>query len=645
MQHRLVTYLHGNIFVALVLRLLLVFVLFSICRLAYYWYNIEFFTGISGNQLLYIFLGGLRFDTSAILYVNILFILGNAIPFKFRLLPSYQRMLFWIFMLTNSIALIANIADIPYYSFTFRRTSWDVFAQFSHEENLLSLTIQFLVDYWYALLFFVALLFLLAYWYKKVPVYREVKINNSYLYYTANFLAFLFVVALFIGGVRGGFRHSTRPITLSNASAFVEKPEHTVLVLNTPFSIIRTTDQKGLDKKNYFSEAQLEAIYSPYFLPKVGTFQAKNVVVFILESFSKEYIGGLNQHNDIPDYTGYTPFLDSLINESLVFEEAFANGKKSIDGLPAVLSGIPAMQSPYILTSYAYNTIVSLPGLLREKGYYTAFFHGAQNGSMGFDAYAKTAKIEAYYGKKEYGNNGDYDGMWGIWDEPFFQFFAKKMNGFKQPFCATVFSISSHHPFKVPLAYEGKLKEGPHPIHRCVHYADIALRRFFEQASRMPWFNNTLFVITADHAFSPHYEAYKNSVDKFSVPLIFYTPDGSMKGYNDSILAQQIDIMPTVLGYLQYDKPFLSFGKDLFSVEKEAAYAVNFMHDNYQFFVDDYLLLYDGKKVNGLYAYKNDRSLQKNIDDEVVKQKVLKKAQAFIQQYNNRMIDNRLTEK
>lgn len=646
MINRFFYFLKGNIYVAMLLRLFIIYVLFSICRLAYYWYNQSFFPDLTAAQLVRIFIGGLKFDTTAILYVNMLFILGNTLPFKFRLLPAYQKTMLWIFMLTNSIALISNIADIPYYPFTFRRTTWDVFAQFQHEQNLFRLIVQFLLDYWYAVLFFIGLFFILKWMYAKVSVDKKPKITNNIAYYGLNTVAFLLSVALVIGGIRGGFEHSTRPITLSNATAFVENPSETVLVLNTPFSIIRTTDQRGLKKQHYFTEEELPTIYSPiHSQPKSGEKKTMNVVLFILESFGKEYITALNQPTTIQGYEGYTPFLDSLISQSLVYEYAFANGKKSIEALPSVLSAIPGMESPYVLTPYSYNEINSLPGLLAKEGYYTAFFHGAPNGSMGFDAFIKAAGVAHYFGKTEYANDVDFDGMWGIWDEPYFQYFATQLNTFKQPFCASLFSISSHHPFEVPTQYRGKLKEGPIPLHKCINYTDQALRKFFARAANMPWFKNTLFVFTADHAFFPHYDEYNNDADKFSIPLFFYTPNGSLKGRNDSIVAQQIDIMPTVLNYLGYSKPYVAFGNDLFSATKNDAFAINYINTNYQFFMGDYVLMYDGVNCNGLFNFKSDRALKFLVDNKKLENNMLRKAQAFIQQYNNRMVENKLTVK
>ena len=616
--------------------------LFNICRIAFYLCNRSFFPDISFGRLSTILWGGLRFDTTAILYVNILFIFGNIIPFPFRHNRIYQKVLFWIFVITNSIALFANVADIPYYPFTFRRTTSIVFGQFKNEQNLWGLTFKFIIDYWYTLLLLVVLIAALVWLYKRIKI-ESPKIQNKPLYYIFDSLAMFGIIVLMIGGFRGGFRHSTRPITLSNAGEYVENPNETALVLNTPFALIRTFNKTALVKANYFTQSQLDSIYTPLHNPNTNkAFEPKNIVIFILESYSKEFVGALNRHSKIKGYTGYTPFLDSLIDQSYVFQNAFANGKKSIEALPSVLASIPGMEVPYVLSAYSSNNINSLASLLKPKGYHSAFFHGAPNGSMGFQAFMKLAKVDEYYGKNEYNNDADFDGMWGIWDEPFFQFYAQKINSFKQPFCAALFSVSSHHPYAVPGKYEGKLKTGPVPLHRCINYTDISLRHFFATASKMPWFKNTIFVITADHASFPYYNECYNDVDHFAIPLLFYTPDGSMKGYDTTTVAQQIDIMPTLLNHLHYDKPYIAFGKDLFNPTSKD-FVINYLNSDYQIFNNTDILQNDGKKSDGLYNYKADRMLKHKVENTNEQTDLLRKTQAFIQQYNNRMIDNTLT--
>lgn len=281
--------------------------------------------------------------------------------------------------------------------------------------------------------------------------------------------------------------------------------------------------------------------------------------------------------------------------------------------------------------------------LLGNEGYETAFFHGAPNGSMGFSAYMQLAGIQHYFGKNEYNNDKDFDGIWGIWDEPFMQFMAKELNNLQQPFFAGFFSLSSHHPFKVPVQYEGKFPKGPLPVQEPVGYTDYALRQFFKTASQMTWFDNTLFVICADHATVSHLPEYKTSANSVAIPIIFYQPsDGNLQGISDK-LVQQIDIMPTVMNYLGYNKPYFSFGFDAFSSDRDN-FLVNNISGTYCFFQDDYFMTHDGEQSLSLFNLREDRLEQHDLLSKKpqVADSLERSLKAFIQQYNNRMIHNDL---
>ena len=395
----------------------------------------------------------------------------------------------------------------------------------------------------------------------------------------------------------------------------------------------------------------MEALYTPVHMPADSVqFRPLNVVVFILESFSKENSGFLNEELDNGTYKGYMPFLDSLMAEGLTFKYSFSNGMKSIDGMPSVLSGIPMFIEPFFLTPSSLNTVSSIGGELGKKGYYTAFFHGADNGSMGFEAFARTAGYTNYFGRTEYNQanpgNKDFDGHWGIWDEKFFQFFGNTLSGFQQPFAAALFSLSSHHPFAVPAEYEGVFPKGNKAIRQCIGYTDHALRLFFEKVSKEPWYKNTLFVFTADHTNSPEHPEYETESGLFSVPVVFYQPGSDLKGFRKDVIAQQIDIMPTVLGYLGYDKPFVSFGCDLLNTPAEDTYAVNYINGIYQFFKGDYLLQFDGRNAVAMYAFKTDKLLEHNLLGQIdVQQSMEDELKAIIQQYMIRMNNDELVVK
>jgi len=503
------------------------------------------------------------------------------------------------------------------------------------------LALDFCLDYWYLFILFAILVYAL------IKLYDLVQVQRPLLFrwptYSIQSACFLIAIFLFIGGVRGGWAHSTRPITLSNAGDYVTNPEEMNIVLNTPFSLMKTLKAVNLKPIHTYTEQELTTIYNPVHYPQSKEpFKKMNVVFLILESFAKEHFGELNKDIQGGQYKGYTPFLDSLIREGYTFEHTYANGRKSIDALPSVITGIPSVGEPFVLSVYSGNKTTSIANLLANKGYETAFFHGAPNGSMGFSAYMKLAGIQHYYGKNEYNNDADFDGIWGIWDEPFMQYMANEINSFKQPFFASFFSLSSHHPFKVPSKYEGVFPKGPLPVQEPIGYTDNALRQFFKTASSMSWYKNTLFVICADHATVSALPEYQTAANSYAIPIILYHPGGDLKGRSDK-LAQQIDIMPTVLNYLNYDKPYFAFGFDALNPTKEN-FVVNNNSGIFNFYYKDYLLINDGIKNISLHNLKEDRLMKHDLlkQPPLVLDTMETKFKAFEQQYNNRMIENKL---
>jgi phosphoglycerol transferase MdoB-like AlkP superfamily enzyme len=632
----------GNILLVLLYRILLVMFLFSLCRIGFYLFNFKMFPGIGLSGFMSILSGGLLFDISAVVYINLLFIFLSILPFQFRYDKIYQDILKYMFFITNGLAIMINCADFIYYRFVFKRATADVFQTFEHESNKVKLFFKFQFDYWPVVLFAFFMIFLMAMLYNKVKVRRPAP-RNKYVHFAFNLIMVPVFVLLVIVAARGGYRHSTRPITISNAARYVDNPHDAAIVLNTPFSLIRTFNKKSLERFSFFDDTRLAELYDPHYVPEKNVpFRKDNIVIIILESFSREYIGSLNKDLDGGTYKGYSPFLDSLLSVSLTFDVSLANGKKSIDAMPSIFASVPSLETPYTISHYANNTINGLPAILKEKGYYSAFFHGAPNGSMGFDSFSRMVGFDDYFGLDQYPDEKDFDGMWGVWDEPFLAFFCKKLGTFQQPFLASVFTISSHHPFKVPEKYKGRFPTGPAPILEVIGYTDYTLKEFFREASSQPWFKNTLFVITADHTNESVHKEYQNNFGSYCIPIIFYKQGSDLNGIKERI-AQQIDIMPSILNYLNYDKEYIAFGNDLFD-DRTESFAFNTSGSIYQLFMKDHILDLVDKKIEGLYNFKEDRFLENNLagKKEPLQTEMEEKLKAIMQSYNNRLIDNKM---
>jgi phosphoglycerol transferase MdoB-like AlkP superfamily enzyme len=529
-----------------------------------------------------------------------------------------------------------------------RRTTATVFNEFGNEDNLASIFGKEILNHWYLLLLLIVLMFAMFKLYRKPKSERK---NLVWWKYDLLYLVFLgLAVYISIVGMRGGFTRATRPITISNANQYVDRPIEAALVLNTPFSIIRTIGVQTFQNVDYYAtEEELENVFTPVHNPLTNNgFRQKNVVVLIVESFGREYIGAFNRDLENGEYKGFTPFVDSLIEHSATFRYSYSNGRKSIDGMPSVLSSIPMFVEPFVLTPASMNRLSGLACELGKKGYSTGFFHGAQNGSMGFQAFARSTGFGGYYGRDEYnadsrfGGDADFDGTWAIWDEPFLQFYCTTMSEMQQPFMTAVFTASSHHPYNVPDEYKSVFPEGDLSIHKCIGYTDNALRKFFDSARKQPWYNNTIFVITADHTNETNHAEYQTDLGSFSVPIIIYEPG------NDSIancydkVAQHIDIMPTILGMLGYDNSYLAFGCDLFATSAEQCYAVNYLNGIYQYVKYGYVLQFDGTNTKAIYAL-DDKLMKNNLVGQVeCQQRMEDELKAIIQQYMSRMNGDRL---
>ena len=204
------------------------------------------------------------------------------------------------------------------------------------------------------------------------------------------------------------------------------------------------------------------------------------------------------------------------------------------------------------------------------------------------------------------------------------------------------FTVSSHTPYVIPEKYKDVYPEEGLPIHKCIRYTDMAIGKFFEAAKQQPWYKNTLFVLTSDHTNLSDHAQYQTDIGGFSAPLIIFDPSGEVPvGMHDGI-AQQIDILPTMLSLLGYDKPFLSFGCDLMTTSAAETYAVNYLNGIYQYCKYGYVLQFDGQQTRGIYAL-DDLLMRHNLKGRVKEQrKMEQELKAIIQQYMYRMENDQL---
>lgn len=620
-----------------ILRMLLVYAVYILCRVVFIFYNADLVGAIPWGEIPSLIKGSLVFDSASILYVNLPFIFFSLIPFHFREGKGYRRFLLWLFLIGNGVGLMVNIADIFYYPFKLSRITSDDL-HFLGEGNFGLLMGGFLKEYWRGIILWIVCMTVLYIGFRKTrfePVHRN--FFPPPVFFITQTILLGIVGAFSIFAIRGfSLSKAAFPLTVSDASLYV-KPQYASVVLSNPFCLIRTYGQK-IAAPQYFAGEEADMLY-PVAHPPLDSVMVKlqgqpNIMFIILESFGSAHLKSFSDQFADGDIS-YTPFLDSLAGEGYVFPDAFQNGQRSQDALPAIWASIPSFKTRFLTMPQSLGEYKALPSCLAEMGYATLFFHGAVRESMSFVSFGRMAGIQQFYSREDYEKihgTGDFDGKWGIWDHKFLPFVNEKLSEVKEPFFATLFTLSSHHPFVLPAGMEDRFPEGKAEIQKVIAYSDDALRRFFQEASREKWFSNTLFVLTADHGSGADNDKFRQMPYLYAVPILFYHPDGSLKGRHERV-TQHIDLMPTLLRMIGYPGSFFAFGKDAFN-DPDAGSALNHYGGTFNCMRDSMRYVFNEKEVVGVYNYKKDFFGKENITNLGPADSLnIDRMKAFIQQY------------
>ncbi|MBK6986207.1 MAG: sulfatase-like hydrolase/transferase [Bacteroidetes bacterium] len=562
-------------------------------------------------------------DVSFLDYVKAFLIgsLTDAIASIYFLLPMWLILLFgnieskiikYISLIFFGIGFFAicilNLSDLGYYPITKKRMGAELLDILPEVPALIS---AYLIDYWYLvillLVFFSACFYLFKkqfFNYKNNPESIKVKLIN-----------YIIVILLFLCVARGGIKE--KPFIPFDIPVIVN-PTLQWLASNTPFQFLHTIQNKNVQIETYFKQEEAEKIigFQKQFVSK--EFKKKNILFIILESFCSERIGLLS-----PQMNGYTPFMDSLLSNARTYKYGMANGRMTIDALPSVLSSIPSfMDKNYCYSNYSNNNVHGISSLLEKEGYTTAFFYGGVKTTFGFESFTNINFTKQYFDQRDYDSNYENEG-WGVDDHLFLPFVASKLKTMPQPFCASLLTLSLHHPFPIPEPYKTLLDSIKDPIRKSVKYTDLSLQLFFSKIKNEPWFENSIIAICADHNSSGlgYYEI--NPVNEFSIPISFYSyGDTSFNKIQDHSISQ-IDMYPTVLDYLGYNRPFVSMGSSALSAKNHVTikYVGNGL---FHLFDYPFALEFDNtsKKTTKFWMFNDKRSIKEMVIDESNKQKV-----------------------
>lgn len=629
-----------NLWKMLSIRLISMLLLLALSRWCLYLFNISSFPNITNSELLRLFFVGFRFDINTLIIYNSPLIILYCLPLRYKFNKIYKKIVDIIFIVANTIAVGLNLIDVIYFRYLDKRMCSELFTFFKGtDENQVGLIISFIIDFWYMYILFFVLLLIIIIITQKTKLKENTTFNHKW--YIKQSISFILIIGLSVIGIRGGFQ--LIPISMVSATNYTTK--YAPLVINTPFSILYGSTSAEVERINYYDSEIIDSLYTPIhnklennrFIE--GSAKDYNIVLVIMEGIGQEMIGFYNSNYK----QSLTPFIDSIFRESLTFD-GMANGRRSIESLPSLFSSIPSlMATDYPSSRYASNRLEGFGSILKRHGYKTAFFHGGNNGTMNFYSTSRSSGFDDYYGRNEYNNDKDYDGTWGIYDIPFLQYTAEKINDYKEPFAVTIFTLSSHMPYSLPDNYiVPEYITNRTPFEKTVRFSDDALSDFFKKISKYDWFDNTVFIFVADHGNSEHhYDEYKNIKGSYKIPIAFYAPEIIPKLKTDE-LAQQIDINISIVSLLEIEEPVFSFGRNLFDSIQKPSY-ISFLNSMYQYSDGKYFMLNDGNTTHAIYDI-NDKYLKNNlIKDNVIDYTDLEhEFRLRLQQFNNRMYQNKL---
>jgi hypothetical protein len=596
----------------MLIRFTVLFLLYLLARVLFLVFNYRELDQAPLGSLAAAFLAGFRADFMAIALSNaILIALALLRPVAPRLLTD--KFLNIVFLLCNLPFLIINVVDLEYYKFIGQRSSFSVF---DHGSDIPIQLANLAGYYWHLAIIAGGFIFLASFFLPDGAARSGARDKRRSLSAGRIILAGL-VVAAAAEAAQG------------RLSSKLERGENVALAQlarNSTLSLLASETScaaRGIGG-NLSAAAGVEQFQPTRESLRTGRSRlADNVVVIIAESLSTEYTGIATSGR------GYAPFLSDLAKQNLSFPNHFANARRSLDALPAILLGLPRLSETTFRCART-RPMEGFASVLGAQGYRTLFFHGGRNGAGDFDAFSKAAGFARYYGMSEYPEPKDFDGVWGIYDEPFLQFAARELARQRQPFAAVLFTVSTHQPYKLPAQYLNRFPQGELPVHKSVGYLDHALQNFFTTAGRMPWFKDTLFIITGDHT-GPTTNTPSRFIDRHRVPLILYHPGGTLPRGTSSKVTQHADIGATVLDYLGVSPaPLLSFGRSVFD-RYSAGAALGQTGEHYWLASGDlYLERYRDGRVNVSYLADGTPV----VPGSSGAQRLLTELEAYIRYYN-----------
>ena len=491
----------------------------------------------------------------------------------------------------------------------------------------------------YPLILYGILLLIIVYISSTLLLYLRRKLSHQFNSSLINktvviFLSFSSIVL----ACRGGWQE--RPINWGYAM-FSENMDANQSALNGIFffgrSIVELSSEKNLSESlSYYSLEEAENVTNGILSNVVNSsfsdslsIDNPNIMIIILESHTGALCGYIDSV-----YEKVTPRLDEMARNGISFTRCYSSGHRSAHGIGSILTGLPTLPGlPLIYQVESMNGLPTIGSIFQDEGYATSFFYG---GNANYDNMKGFAKINGFQ------NVLDQNGFpknsagtsWGKYDHILFETVSNYHRELKEPFLSVVFTTTNHQPWKVPVEYSHKIQEFDDPKYnrsktsRTMNYVDNVIGDFIEQSKDEDWYENTIFVFTADHGLRNNYQDRDDLINAI-IPLVVYSPSHIKIPITIDKVCSQADILPLVLGMTKVDVSDLDF-KGSNPLLKKSGFACRIVNDQVYWIEDNYMYKEILNQQNYLYEFSAENG-QTLIDNDFVLSEIQKRCRSYIQ--------------
>ena len=523
----------------------------------------------SGNVMLLLtaLIRGVWFDNVAACYIMVLPLTVCLVGYMSGYLGKWimQPVRLW-FQILWSVVIFISIADIPYFQYFFKLINSSIWNWAEYGSTTLGMLFGEAAYYppmIMAIIIIILFCILVKRMTKKaITPHFTLSVRER----VAGGIIGLMLIGLCIFGIRG--RAGYNPIKVS-AAYFCEDAFLNQLGVNPTFNLL-TSSLDDLRPEN----KELKLMDTDEALDKAGKFygwdnavsadslmqpNSKNVVLILMESMSASLMSEFGSQKNL------TPFLDSLAQHSLLFTNCYSAGIHTNHGLFSTLYSYPALMERNMMKGTNIPHYYGLPNVLKDNGYRTMFFmtHESQYDNM--NAFFRTNGFDEIYSQEDYPADKIANNF-GVQDDFLFHYAIEKLNS-RQPFFASLLTISNHPPYVIPEWFKAKSKTDEE---RIVEYADNSLREFFNEAKRQPWYDNTIFVLLADHGKLVGMAENEMPQSYNHIPLLIFHK--GIKAEKNDCWATQMDVQPTILSMLGIKSHEKNYGISLKNLHRPCVF-------------------------------------------------------------------------